>query len=101
MPAFADQGNRIELLLIFPMQTHDQQHREGDKQPEQHNHCVDLQFELDQQGIDTEHEENIEVFIEILHRNGMACTHEYMATMLQQRVHWHDKKACQCADQHE
>lgn len=69
MVCVVQQGDRIKLALVHIMAALDQQHQTGDEQAEQDDDGVDRQLRHDHGRIDACHDENREIFVEILHRD--------------------------------
>src|SRR5690606_21883010 len=62
---------------------HDDQHHRRHERTEENDDRVDGQLQPQQQAIERQHEQDIELFIEILHSNGMAGRKQYMASVLE------------------
>src|SRR5690242_7292850 len=93
-----NQMKRILDTLVVQVPLAYQCHNYGQEQTEQHDHRINVDIEAHQYGVEPQHGKNAEVLIEILHCNGMAGPHQDMPSVLQQRIHWHDKKSRQTAD---
>jgi len=76
-----------------------QQGHYADEQCAEHeDDDIDGEVEFDHQGIQTQHEEDADVLVEVLHGDGAACAHQKVAAMLQQGVHGNDEVTCHHAD---
>src|SRR5688500_14260989 len=97
----ADKMERILNTLIAQMPMTYEGHSDGYEQAKQHDDRVDMDIEADQQCIQPQHGKNAQVFIEILHRDGVSCAHQDMPAMLQQRIHGDHKKTRKTPDQYQ
>src|ERR1700712_2157715 len=92
MPAFSNERDGIESPLIRLMPPHDEVHHQADKSPEQNDHQLNGNVDPDQNRVKAQHDEDRQVFIEVLDSNRMSRRQQHMPAMLQQRIHWHDEE---------
>ena len=97
---FTDQVRGVEFLLIAAVLENHQSHGAGDKQTEAHHRGRCTHTGVDQQGIQAQHHEDGEIFIEILNGDGTTGAHQHVTAVLQQGVHRHDEEACADTDDH-
>jgi len=85
----------ILVVSMFPVKPgHD-----ADQQCAKHeNNDVDRPVEFDHQGVQSQHQEDTDVLVEVLYRNGAARTHQQVAAVLKQGVHRHHEEAGHDAD---
>ena len=73
----------IPLALIGLVLTLHQPHRAGDEQTEHDDDPVNRQLRLEQRGVGAGHDQDRNIFVEVLYRDGMSGAHQDMASMLQ------------------
>ncbi len=82
MLVFADGGLGIEFALVGAMAQDHQESSDGQEQAKHGDDVVNAHFQLGHQRIHTQHGQDRQVFIEVLHRNRMPGIHQIVATML-------------------
>ena len=94
----ADQMRAVEFLLV-PQVLHDyKRHRNHHEGAEEEHRHRNRKVGLDEECIDAEHHKNGKVFVEVLHGNRAAGAHEYVASVLQERIHGNHEIARADAD---
>src|SRR3989338_9099499 len=85
----------ITVVTVFLVQ---RGHDAGQQQAEYQNDEVDVQLQSFHHGIQPEHGEDAQVFVEVLHRDGAPRANQQVAAMLQQRIHRHHEEAAHRTD---
>src|SRR5690242_2806300 len=76
----------------------DKRHDDGDEQTEENDDGINVHLEAHQYGIQSQHGQNAQVFVEILYGNGVSGSHEDVPPVLQERIHGNHEKSRQAAD---
>jgi hypothetical protein len=98
-----DSQQVLEFTLVFAhveqVPVADSSHADDDESAEQQDDQPDGHVSPYHQGIKRQHDQDAQVLVEILHRDGMASPHQDVAAMLQQGVHRHHEEPGHGADQ--
>ena len=79
-------------LQVALAPAHEDHHQHGDHGAEHHDDDVDRQLQPQQQRVHGDHEQDVELLVEVLHGDGMAGGQQHVAAVQQQRVHGTTKK---------
>ena len=80
--AFADQMQTIFFALIVTVLENDGKHARRHENSEKYHRQLNRQIQVNQQGVDAEHDENREIFVKVLNGDGAPGTHQHMTAML-------------------
>ena len=90
---FTDQVGGVEFLLVAAVLQNHQCHGSSHEQTEAHHRGRSTHTGVDQQGIQAQHHEDGEIFIEVLNGDGTTGAHQHVTAVLQQSVHRHNEEA--------
>ncbi len=97
----SNQMKRIFDALVAQMPLANKRHDDGDEQAEEDDNGINMDIEAHQYRVQSQHAENAQVLVEILHRDRMARPHEDVPPVLQERIHRHHEKSRQATDQYQ
>lgn len=95
---FADKMQAVAFFLIAAMTHDDAEHAQSHKSAEHHHGGLHREIPVNQQGVDRKHDQNGEVFVEVLHGDRAAGAHQHVTAVLQQGVHRNHEEAGENAD---
>ena len=79
---FADQVRGVVFTLIAEVFVNHKQHGNNHKETEGHHGGGSAHAEMNQERINAQHNENGQVFVEVLNSDRFACAHEHIASVL-------------------